>query len=149
EPLRDIASAVERLRAARGAIDEGDSQVMLVGRAENFIVGRPDLDDTLRRLRAYAEAGADVLYAPGLRTTEQIRAVVDAVAPKPVNLLIGADLGLTVAQVAALGVRRISVGGALARCAWAGFQGAARAIAQDGRFDAFSTAASGHALNAF
>jgi 2-methylisocitrate lyase-like PEP mutase family enzyme len=149
DPVRDIASAVERLRAARAAIDEDDSQALLVGRAENFIVGRPDLDDTLRRLRAYAEAGADVLYAPGIRTPEQIRAVVDAVAPKPVNLLIGADLGLTVAQAAALGVRRISVGGALARCAWGAFQRAARAIADEGRFDGFAQAASGNTLNAF
>jgi len=152
-PLRELAPAVERLRAARAAIDESDAErdgrALLVGRAENFIVGRPDLDDTLRRLRAYAEAGADVLYAPGIRTPEQIQAVVAAVAPKPVNLLIGADIGITLQQAQALGVRRISVGGALARSAWGGFMHAARAIADTGRFDAFASAASGNELNAF
>jgi len=152
-PLRDLASAVERLRAARAAIDDGDAaqsgKALLVGRAENFIVGRPDLDDTLRRLRAYAEAGADVLYAPGIRTPQQIEAVVAAVAPKPVNLLVGADIGITLQQAQALGVRRISVGGALARCAWGGFMRAARAIADEGRFDAFASAAPGNELNAF
>src|SRR5213076_2535963 len=88
-PLRDIAVAVERMRAARKAIDETGGDTLLVGRAENFIVGRPDLDDAIRRLQAYAEAGADCLYAPGIKTREQIAAVVQAVAPKPVNLLIG------------------------------------------------------------
>jgi 2-methylisocitrate lyase-like PEP mutase family enzyme len=148
DPLRDLPSAVERIRAARSAIDESDGQTLLVGRAENFIVGRPDLGDAIRRLQAYAEAGADVLYAPGLRTPEQISAVVAAVAPKPVNLLIGSDIGITLQQAEALGVRRISVGGALARCAWGGLMRAARAIAEEGRFDAFASAASGTQLNA-
>jgi 2-methylisocitrate lyase-like PEP mutase family enzyme len=146
-PLRSIDDAVARLRAARAAIDETGGDTLLVGRAENFIVGRPDLDDTLARLRAYAEAGADCLYAPGIRTREQIAAVVAAVAPKPVNLLIGWASELSVSDVAALGVRRISVGGALARAAWGGFLRAARGIAERGSFDGFADAASGNALN--
>lgn len=145
--IREIPVAVERIRAARAAIDEAGGDTLLVGRAENFLWGRPDLDDTIRRLQAYAEAGADCLYAPGIKTREQIAAVVQGVAPKPVNLLIGFPTDLTVADIAALGVRRISVGGALARSAWGGFMRAAQAIAKDGRFDAFATAASGAELN--
>ncbi|MFC5497015.1 oxaloacetate decarboxylase [Caenimonas terrae] len=148
QPLRDIASAVERMRAARSAIDAAGGDTLLVGRAENFIVGRPDLADTIRRLQAYAEAGADCLYAPGIRTREQIAAVVAAVAPKPFNLLIGFATDLTLADIAALGVRRVSVGGALARSAWGGFMRAAQQIASEGRFDAFADAASGAELNA-
>jgi 2-methylisocitrate lyase-like PEP mutase family enzyme len=148
-PLRDIEASVARLRAARAAIDEAGGDILLVGRAENFIVGRPDLDDVLARLRAYADAGADCLYAPGIRTREQIAAVVAAVAPKPVNLLVGWASELTVQNVAAMGVRRISVGGALARAAWGGFLRAARAISEHGRFDGFADAASGSDLNAF
>lgn len=148
-PLRDIATAVERMRAARAAIDATGGDTVLVGRAENFIVGRPDLDDAIRRLQAYAEAGADCLYAPGIRTREQIAAVVAAVAPKPVNLLIGFATELTLRDVEALGVRRVSVGGALARTAWAGFMRTAQAIATEGRFDGFAGAASGAELNAF
>ena len=148
-PLFALADAVARLRAARAAIDESGGATLLVGRAENFIVGRPDLDDAIARLRAYAEAGADCLYAPGIRTREQIAAVVAAVAPKPVNLLIGAASELTLKDVEALGVRRISVGGALARAAWGGFLRAARTIAETGRFDGFADAASGNELNAF
>jgi len=147
-PLRDIADAVARVRAARAAIDEAGGEALLVGRAENFFVGRADLDDTIARLRAYGEAGADCLYAPGIRTREQIAAVVQAVAPKPVNLLIGSAGELTVDDVAALGVRRISVGGALARVAWSAFLRAARTLAHDGRFDGFAQAASGAELNA-
>lgn len=146
-PIRGIGEAVERLRAARAAIDEAGGEVLLVGRAENFIFGRPDLDDTIARLKAYAEAGADCLYAPGIRTREQIAAVVAAVAPKPVNLLIGAASEFTLADVAAMGVRRVSVGGALARVAWAGFLRAARGIAEHGRFDGLAGAASGAELN--
>jgi len=128
-PLRDIDDAVARLRAARTVIDEAGGDAVLVGRAENFFVGRPDLDDTIARLKAYADAGADCLYAPGIRTRGQIVAVVRAVAPKPVNLLIGAASEFTVADVAAMGVRRISVGGALARAAWTGFIRAAKQLA--------------------
>jgi 2-methylisocitrate lyase-like PEP mutase family enzyme len=149
-PLYDIELAVARLRAARAAIDQEGGETLLVGRAENFFQGRPDLDDTIARLKAYSEAGADCLYAPGIRTREQIAAVVAAVAPKPVNLLIGWSSPLSVQDVAALGVRRISVGGALARSAWGGFTQAAHAIAEQGRFDtAFTDAASGNTLNAF
>jgi 2-methylisocitrate lyase-like PEP mutase family enzyme len=147
-PLFSLDTAVARLRAARTAIDATGDDVLLVGRAECFLVGRPDLDETIRRLQAYAAAGADVLYAPGIQTPEQIRAVVAAVAPKPVNLLVGGPSALTVADIAALGVRRISVGGALARCAWAGVQRAAQSLL-DGRFDGFSGAASGATLNGF
>lgn len=147
-PLRDIAASVERIRATRRAIDEAGGEALLVGRAENFIVGRPDLDDAIRRLQAYADAGADCLYAPGIKTREQIAAVVKAVAPKPVNLLVGAATELTVPVIAALGVRRISVGGALARSAWGGFMRAAQQIADEGCFDGFAPAASGAELNA-
>ena len=148
EPLRDIASAVERIRAARLAIDATGGETLLVGRAENFIVGRPDLADAIRRLQAYAAAGADCLYAPGISTREQIAAVVAAVAPKPVNLLIGSTSELTLRDIEALGVRRVSVGGAMARTAWGGFMRAAEAIANEGRFDGFAGAASGAQLNA-
>jgi 2-methylisocitrate lyase-like PEP mutase family enzyme len=149
EPLRDIASAVERMRAARAAIDAAGGDTLLVGRAENFIAGRPDLDDAIRRLQAYAEAGADCLYAPGIKTRAQIAAVVAAVAPKPVNLLIGFTTELTMRDVEALGVRRVSVGGAMARTAWAGFMRTAQMIATEGKFDGFAGAASGAELNAF
>ncbi len=148
-PLFEIDVAVERLRAARSAVDAAGGDTLLVGRAECFLVGRPDLDETITRLEAYAHAGADCLYAPGVRTREQIAAVVAAVAPKPVNLLIGMASPWTVQDIAALGVRRISVGGALARSAWGGFIKAAKAIAEQGRFDAFADAASGNELNTF
>lgn len=117
EPQFSREQAAARLSAARDAVDRAGGEVLLVGRAENFICGRPDLEDTIRRLRAYSEAGADCLYAPGLRTREQIAAVVQAVAPKPLNVLIGSASELTVSDLTALGVRRISVGGALARMA--------------------------------
>lgn len=145
-PLHSLEVAVERLRAARQAIDKAGGDVLLVGRAECFLVGRPDLAETITRLQAYAQAGADCLYAPGLRTREQILAVVQAVAPKPVNLLIGWASDLSLADIAALGVRRVSVGGALAGAAWHGFMGAARQIAAEGRFDGF-VAAPGRELN--
>ena len=148
QPLFAIDVAVTRLRAARRAIDAAGGETLLVGRAENFFAGRPDLDDTIARLKAYAEAGADCLYAPGIRTREQISAVVAAVAPKPFNLLVGAASELSLQDIAALGVRRVSVGGALARSAWGGFMRAARSIAEAGRFDGFADAASGNELNA-
>ena len=149
DPLFPIAVAVERLRAARKAIDATGGDTYLVGRAENFFAGRPDLDDTIARLKAYAEAGADCLYAPGIKTREQIAAVVAAVAPKPVNLLVGGASELTMKDIAALGVRRVSVGGGLARAAWGGFIRAARTLAEQGRFDDFADAAPGSELNAF
>jgi 2-methylisocitrate lyase-like PEP mutase family enzyme len=145
-PLYEFDLAVARIHAARAAIDRAGSDVLLVGRTEGFIAGVPDLDEAIRRLKAYAAAGADCLYAPGIRTREQIAAVVDAVAPKPVNVLISGPVGLTVKDVADLGVRRISVGGALARAAWGGFIRAARDLAA-GTFDAFADAASGTELN--
>ncbi len=148
-PLHDIATGVARVAAARSAIDDAGGDTLLVGRAENFIVGRPDLDDTIARLKAYSAAGADCLYAPGIRTRDQISAVVAAVAPKPVNLLVGFTTDLTMKDIAALGVRRVSVGGALARAAWGGFTRAARLIAEEGRFDGFADAASGKDLNDF
>ena len=132
-PLFDFQLAVDRVRAARRAIDECGSDVVLTGRSEGFIVGRPDLAETIRRLTAYAEAGADCLYAPGLRDRGEIEAVVAAVSPRPVNVLVGSDF-TTVAELADMGVRRISVGGALARVAWAGFLEAAAEIATRGSF---------------
>jgi 2-methylisocitrate lyase-like PEP mutase family enzyme len=132
-PLVDFHLAVERIRAAREAIDKSNTGVLLTGRSEGFIVGRPDLEETVRRLVAYAGAGADCLYAPGIRTSAEIAAVVQAVAPKPVNVLVGSDF-TTVGEMAALGVRRISVGGALARAAWTGLLSAAREIAERGTF---------------
>ena len=147
-PLRNTAEAVLRIRAARCAIDETGGDTLLIGRAETFFVGQPDLEDTIVRLKAYAEAGADCLYAPGIRTREEILAVVAAVAPKPVNLLIGPAGALTLQEVGALGVRRISLGGALARSAWGGALRAARAIADHGRFDGFADAPSNAELNA-
>jgi 2-methylisocitrate lyase-like PEP mutase family enzyme len=136
QPLHDLDLAVERIRAARQAIDDSGTGVVLTGRSEGFVVGRPDIDETIRRLRAYAEAGADCLYAPRISTVEQISAVVAALAPKPVNLLINAPF-ITVAEAAALGVRRVSVGGTLARTAWAGFLQAAQEIADSGTFSRF------------
>ncbi len=146
-PLYDLDHAVARIRAARAAIDRAGGEVLLAGRAECFLVGRPDLDETIRRLVAYAQAGADVLYAPGIRTRDQISAVVKAVTPKPVNVLMGSATELTVRDLADLGVRRISVGGALARAAWGGFIRAAKEIAEAGRFDGFADAAPSADLN--
>lgn len=146
-PLMTLDDAAARISVARSVIDKAGGDTLLVGRAENFFAGTPDLDDAIARLKAYAKAGADCLYAPGLRTREQIKAVVAAVAPKPVNVLIGWDSDLTVKDLADLGVRRISVGGALARAAWGGFLQAARVISEQGRFDCFSAAANGSDLN--
>jgi 2-methylisocitrate lyase-like PEP mutase family enzyme len=139
DPLYEFALAVERVRAARHAIDESGVPVLLTGRSEGFIVGRPDLNETIRRLTAYAEAGVDCLYAPGLRSTAAIAEVVRAVAPKPVNVLVSTHF-TTVAELTALGVRRISVGGALARAAWAGFFASAQEIHDHGTFDGLSRA---------
>jgi methylisocitrate lyase len=140
DPLFAFELAVERIRASRQAIDDSGTGVLLTARSEGFIVGRPDLEQTIRRLRAYAGAGADCLYAPGLRSTDDIAGVVSAVAPKPVNVLVGGPFA-TVETLAALGVRRISVGGALARAAWSGFLEAAQEIAAHGTFSAV-----GHAI---
>jgi 2-methylisocitrate lyase-like PEP mutase family enzyme len=147
-PLYELEVAVERMRAARRAIDQAGGDTLLVGRSEGFIAGRPDLDETIARLQAYAQAGADCLYAPGIRSREQIAAVVAAVAPKPVNLLVGWPSEFTVQDIAALGVRRISVGGALARSAWGGFMRAARRLVEQGTFDGLQGAAQGAELDA-
>jgi len=144
-PLFDFALSVERIRAARRAIDQSRTGVLLTGRSEGFIVGRPDLAETIRRLTAYAEAGADCLYAPGLKTMADFKAVVDAVAPKPVNALVYSDFA-TVAELASLGVRRISIGGALARAAWTGFIAAATEIAEKGTFTGLARAVPSSAI---
>lgn len=139
QPLFEFALALERIAAARQAIDDSGSGVLLTARTEGFLVGRPNLDETLRRLTAFAAAGADCLYAPGLRTREQIAAVVSAVRPKPVNLLVSGPF-ISVPECEQLGVRRISVGGALARAAWEGFLTAAREIRDQGTFTALGRA---------
>ena len=146
KPLYERADAIERIKAARRAIDTDNSGVLLTGRCEAFLVGQADLDLVIDRLKAYSDAGADCLYAPGIKTREQISAVVKAVHPKPVNLLIGAS-GLSIAEAGDLGVRRISVGGTLARTAWAGFMKAAREIADKGTFTELAGGYSGAELN--
>lgn len=148
-PLYDFDTALARVRAARAAIDKTGSGVVFTARSEGFIRNRPDLDETIRRLKAFADAGADCLYAPGIKTREQIEAVVKAVAPKPVNLLMSAALGFTVKDIEAMGVRRISVGGTLARTAMHAFIRSAREIAERGTFDSFAGVISNAELNGF
>jgi methylisocitrate lyase len=145
-PLFELDLAVERIRAARKAIDASGTGVLLTGRSEGFIAGRPELAETIRRLTAYAEAGAECLFAPGLRTLDEIDAVVRGVAPLPVNVLVGSDF-TTVEELADRGVRRISVGGALARAAWTGAIEAAMEIAEDGRFTSLGRALPGARVN--
>ena len=147
-PLFEFGLAVNRIRAARQAIDKSGTGVLLTGRSEGFIAGRPDIDETIRRLRAYADAGADCLFAPGVRNPSDIEAIVRAVAPKPVNVVVGANF-TTVAQLAALGVRRISVGGSLARVAMHAFIKVATEIQKDGRFDGFADLITNAELNKF
>lgn len=147
QPLFGLDEAVAHLRAARSAIDATGENVMLIGRAECFFTHHPDpLTEAIKRLRAYAAAGADCLYAPGATTPEQIKAIVAAVAPKPVNVLVGHPVPYTLAELARLGVRRVSVGGALAASAWGGFLRAARGLAE-GRFDGFADNAEHLELN--
>jgi 2-methylisocitrate lyase-like PEP mutase family enzyme len=149
-PLYELSEAVERIAAARAAIDAAGGDALLVGRAECFLTGhRQPLAESIRRLQAYAAAGADVLYAPGLLRREDLAAVVAAVAPKPVNVLALPAMQATAADLAALGARRISLGGALARAAWTGFLAAAREIAASGSFATLAGAVSGRELNAF
>lgn len=147
KPLFEFSLAVERVAAARRAIDDSRTGVLLTGRSEGFIVGRPDIAETIRRLIAFAEAGAECLYAPGIRATSDIASVVAAVAPKPVNVLASSDF-TTFAELAGLGVRRISVGGALARTAWSGFIQAATEIADLGTFRHLGRAVPSAELNA-
>lgn len=145
-PLYALDRAVARIRAARESLDRHAPDAMLVARAECFLVGRPYLDEVIARLRAYADAGADCLYAPGLRKRDDIAAVVEAVAPRPFNLLVSTPIGLSVRDIAALGVRRISLGGALARAAWGGFMRTAKDIAEHGTFETLADAAPHAAL---
>jgi len=149
KPLYDLDHAVARIRAARGAIDQSGSDVMLIGRAECYLVDVPEIEEVVRRLKAYADAGADCLYAPGIETPEEISAVITAVAPKPVNVLVGSATGQTIDDLAELGVRRVSVGGALARAAWGGFMQAAKVLAEIGCFEEFKDATPHSVLNDF
>jgi 2-methylisocitrate lyase-like PEP mutase family enzyme len=150
KPLYDLPMAVERMKAARAAIDDSDQDVLLTGRAECFLVGHAEpLKEAIRRLQAYAEAGADVLFAPGVRERADIQAIVSAVSPKPVNVLISANTGLKVSDLTDLGVRRISVGSSLARAAWTGFIRTAKAIAEEGSFSGFDGSVSFAELNGF
>ena len=137
EPLYDLERATDRIRAAREAIDHSGTGALLTARCESYLVGRSDLASTVARLQAYAEAGADCLFAPGISTREEVDAVVKGVAPKPVNLIVVSPW-ITVSEAEALGVRRISVGGALARAAWRGFDAAASEILSKGSFGGFA-----------
>jgi 2-methylisocitrate lyase-like PEP mutase family enzyme len=148
-PLYDFDTALARVKAARAAIDRAGGGVVFTARTEGFIRGRPDLDETIRRLKAFADAGADCLYSPGIKTPEQIEATVEAVDPKPINFLNSGAFGFTVKGLAALGVRRISVGGTLARVAMDAFIKSARSIAETGTFDSFAGVISNAELNAF
>jgi 2-methylisocitrate lyase-like PEP mutase family enzyme len=146
-PLFSVAQASERIAAARRAIDSSDGDAILVGRAEGFLLGHPNLEDTIERLRSYALAGADCLYAPGITQRDHIDSLVKALAPHPVNLLLGGISPFTLADCAAMGVRRVSVGGALARAAWGGFMRAALPLAESGSFAGFDQAMPGRVLN--
>jgi 2-methylisocitrate lyase-like PEP mutase family enzyme len=149
QPLYDFDLALARVRATRAAIDKAGGDVVFTARTEGFVRGRPDLEETVRRLKAFAEAGADCLYSPGIKTREEIVATVKAVAPKPVNLLMSSSTGFSVTDIAEMGVRRISVGGTLARVAWNAVLHAAREIAERGRFDSFAGVVGNAELNAF
>ena len=148
-PFYPLELATRRIAAARAAIDAAGGEVILTGRTEWKLTAQSDLDEAIRRLRAYADAGADCLFAPGLRSREEIAAAVEAVAPRPLNAIVSAASGLTVGDLAALGVRRISVGSSLARVAWGAFIRAARTIASEGSFDGFADAVPFPELNAF
>jgi 2-methylisocitrate lyase-like PEP mutase family enzyme len=149
DPLYDFDLAVRRVRAARDAVDKAGGDVIFTARTEGFIRNQPDLDETIRRLKAFADAGADCLYSPGIKTREQITATIKALAPKPINFLNSGPFGYTVNDLAALGVRRISVGGTLARVAMHAFIQSARQIAQEGKFDSFAGVISNAELNKF
>jgi 2-methylisocitrate lyase-like PEP mutase family enzyme len=149
-PLYDLLLAVDRIKAARVAIDESGSGVLLTARAECYLVGHAEpLKESIRRLQSYAEAGADVLYAPGPHTHGDIQAIVAALSPKPVNILMSSNTGLRVADLAEMGVRRVSVGSSLARAAWGGFIRAAKAIAHEGSFAGFDGSTPYSELNTF
>ena len=148
-PLYDSDLALKRVKAARAAIDKAGGDVVFTARTEGFIRGRPDLEETIRRLKAFADAGADCLFSPGIKTREQIEATVKAVAPKPVNFLNSGSFGFTVSDIAAMGARRISVGGSLARVAMHAFIKTARQIAEEGKFDGFADLIGNPELNKF
>jgi 2-methylisocitrate lyase-like PEP mutase family enzyme len=150
DPLYPLDVAIARIQAARKAIDATGSGVLLTARAECFLTNHPDaLNESIRRIAAYARAGADVLYTPGPRTREQMKAVIDAAGGKPVNILVSGDFGLSVDDIAALGARRISIGGALARAVWAAFIGATETIAKHGSFVGFANNSVSAPLNPF
>jgi 2-methylisocitrate lyase-like PEP mutase family enzyme len=148
-PLYDFDLAVKRVRATRDAIDKAGGDVVFTARTEGFIHNRPDLDETIRRLKAFADAGADCLYSPGIKTSEQIVATVKAVGPKPINFLNSGAFGFSVNDLAALGVRRISVGGTIARLAMHAFVRSARQILDEGKFDSFAGVMTNAELNKF
>ena len=149
-PLFELPLAVDRIRAARAAIDASGTGVLLTARAECYLVGHPEpLQESLRRLQAYAEAGADVLYAPGPHHPGDIKTIVSALSPKPVNILMSRNTGLTVADLAELGVRRISVGSSLSRAAWTAFMHAAETIAKEGSFAGFDSLVPFAEINGF
>jgi 2-methylisocitrate lyase-like PEP mutase family enzyme len=148
-PLYDFDLALARVKAARAAIDKAGGDVVFTARTEGFIRGRPDLPETIRRLKAFADAGVDCLYSPGIKTREQIEATVQAVAPKPINFLNSGAFGFTVKDLGEMGVRRISVGGTLARVAMNAFIKSAREIATEGKFDSFAGVVSNAELNKF
>lgn len=149
-PLYDLPLAVDRIRAARAAIDATGTGLLLTARAECYLVGHPDpLKESLRRLEAYSAAGADVLYAPGPHDREEIKTIVAAVSPKPVNILMSSNTGLRIADLAEMGVRRVSVGSSLARAAWTGFLRAAKSIAEQGTFEGFDGLVPYAELNGF
>ena len=149
KPLYDFDLSVARVRAARKAIDAAGGDTVFTARSECFLVGVQDINEVLKRVKAYAEAGADAIYAPAIRTREHIEAVVKAVAPKPVNLLYPSGTGFTVADIAGMGVRRISVGGTLARVAWGALARSAKQMLNDGKFDTFADAFPHLEINAF
>lgn len=149
-PLYELPLAIERIRAARAAIDASGADVLLTARAECFLVGHADpLRESIRRLQAYAEAGADVLYAPGPTRRGDILSIVASVAPKPVNILLSVNTDLTVSHLAEIGVRRISTGSALARAAWTGFIRSAKELADQGSTTAFDDMTPYAELNKF
>ncbi len=147
KPLYDFDLAIARIRAARQALDNAAPDVLLTARHEGFLVGRPDIDEAVRRLKAFADAGADCLYAPGVRTLDQIKTLVNAVKPKPVNIIIAWKTDLTVAQIAAQGARRISLGSAPARAAWGALMRSSKEIAEHGTFNGYDGAAMSADLN--
>jgi len=149
-PLYELPLAVERIRAARAAIDASGTGVLLTARAECYLVGDSEpLKESVRRLQAYAEAGADVLYAPGPYQPEDIKTIVAAVSPRPVNVLVSRNTGLKVSDFAGMGVRRISVGSTLSRAAWSGFMNAAQPIAKEGSFSGFDAVSPFADINGF